>query len=55
MNKICAWCQRPLTLLTRLFQWLGLERRVSHGVCPDCNRLALARIGVRGDERRRRR
>jgi hypothetical protein len=36
--RVCAWCEKPLNLRSRLFLLVGnpLRVQISHGICKGC-------------------
>ena len=42
MLTICAWCKKPLE-----GQQDFPEQQISHGICPDCYRIQMAKLPTR--------
>jgi len=37
MIKICAWCNKPMGLLSRFYRLFKMHKEISHGICWECH------------------
>ena len=42
--RICAWCNRPIGVLSRLTSFLNIHDRTSHGICWSCKEEQVNRL-----------
>jgi hypothetical protein len=44
MIKVCAWCKKPMGLLSWSFRIFRLKKKISHGICWSCHKIQLERL-----------